>query len=318
MTQSSKHIILGFGGAIGNVLAEELIAKKERVKLVSRQGHTLTGAESAKADLLSLQDIGNAVEEASIVYLVAGLQYDAAIWREQWPKIMQNVIETCKAKRARLIFFDNVYMYGRVVGSMTEETPVIPISKKGEVRAKISEILLGEIKRGNIVASIARSADFYGPYSEKGSVPYIMAIDQLAKGKKAMWLVNTKAKHSYTYTGDCGKALYLLAKRDDSYNQIWHLPTASPPITGEEFIRIAAEKLKSKSDYKVMPKWMIRLAGMTNRNIRESYEMLYQSEFDYVFDSSKFEKQFGFAPTPYKQGIEETIEHFRQRGMIGR
>jgi nucleoside-diphosphate-sugar epimerase len=209
-------------------------------------------------------------------------------------------------------------MYGRVVGAMTEETPVNPISKKGEVRAKISEMLLGEIKRGNIVASIARSADFYGPYSEKGSVPYIMAIDQLAKGKKAMWLVNAKAKHSYTYTGDCGKALYLLAKRDDSYNQIWHLPTASPPITGEEFIRIAAEKLKSKSDYKVMPKWMIRLAGMTNRNIRESYEMLYQSEFDYVFDSSKFEKQFGFAPTPYKQGIEETIEHFRRRGMIGR
>jgi nucleoside-diphosphate-sugar epimerase len=323
MNDTSKHIILGFGGAIGNVLAEELLAHNERVKLVSRRGLGMArqqagqaGAETAAADLTRPDDVNRAVEDSSMVYLVAGLPYDTAVWREQWPKIMRNTIDACKSHKARLIFFDNVYMYGRVIGPMTEESRINACSKKGEVRAKIAEMLLSEIKQGNIVAAIARSADFYGPYSEKGSVPFILVIDNLAKGKKAMWLVNARAKHSYTHTGDCGKALYLLSKTDDSFNQVWHMPTARPAITGEEFIKIAAEKLKAKNEYEVMSKWMIKLAGITNRNIRESYEMLYQSEFDYIFDSSKFEKRFNFKPTPYEKGIENTIEHFRQRKLI--
>jgi nucleoside-diphosphate-sugar epimerase len=323
MTHPSKHIILGFGGAIGNVLAEELLANHERVKLVSRRGQGMprqhagqTGAEAAATDLTNSEDVNRVVEESSMVYLVAGLPYNTAIWREQWPKIMRNVVDACKAKNARLIFFDNVYMYGRVDGPMTEETPVNPRSKKGQVRAKIAEYLLSEIKSGHIVAAIARAADFYGPYSEKGSVPFILAISRLAKGQKALWLVNAKAKHSYTYTGDCGKALYLLAKTENAFNQVWHMPTAHPPITGEEFIRIAAEKLNAKMEFKAMPKWMIRLAGITNPNVRESFEMLYQSEFDYIFDSSKFEKRFNFNPTPYDKGIEETISHFRARGIV--
>lgn len=316
MNQPPKHIILGAGGAIGNVLTEVLLSKNETVKLVSRVGYTVPGAESAKADLTNPEETSQAIEESSIVYLVVGLPYDATIWQVQWPRIMRNTVEACKAKNAKLIFFDNVYSFGRVDGPMTEETPANPCSKKGEVRAKIAEYLMSEIKGGNITAAIARAADFYGPFSEKGSVPFILAIDNLAKGKKALWLVNAKARHSFTYTGDCGKALYLLAKADDTYNQIWHLPTASPPPTGEEFIKMVGGELGVEPSYKILRKWMLRLAGVTNNAIRESFEMLYQSEFDYIFDSSKFEKRFGFTPTPYEKGIEETIGHFKRRGLV--
>jgi hypothetical protein len=34
--------------------------------------------------------------------------------------------------------------------------------------------------------------------------------------------------------------------------------------------------------------------------------MLYQYDRDYIFDSSKFEKEFNFTPTPYKEGIHQT------------
>jgi len=316
MNQPPKHIIFGAGGAIGNVLTEELLSKKETVKLVSRAGYTVPGAESAKADLTNPEETSRVIEESSIVYLVVGLPYDAAIWQAQWPRIMQNTVAACKAKNAKLIFFDNVYLYGRVNGPMTEETPPNPRSKKGEVRARIADYLMSQIKSGNITAIIARAADFYGPFSEKGSVPFILVIDNLAKGKKAMWLVNPRVKHSYTYTGDCGKALYLLAKTGDAYNQVWHLPTASPPPTGEEFIKIVGRRLNVEPFYKTLRKWMLRLAGVTNKAIRESYEMLYQSESDYVFDSSKFEKRFDFTPTHYEKGTEETIDHFRRRGLI--
>ncbi len=42
--------------------------------------------------------------------------------------------------------------------------------------------------------------------------------------------------------------------------------------------------------------------------MKESYEMLYQYDRDYVFDSSKFEKAFGFKPTSYEAGIDEIIK----------
>lgn len=311
-----KHIILGAGGAIGNVLTEELLAKQETVKLVSRRGHDRPGTESQMADLTNPNDVMNAVEQSSIIYLVAGLEYKISVWQEQWPKIMQNTISACKAKNAKLIFFDNVYMYGRVNGPMTEDTPFNPISKKGEVRAKIASRLISEMKAGNITAIIARAADFYGPYTEKSGVPFILVIQKLAQGKKAQWLANAKIKHSFTYTGDCGKALSLLATTDDAANQVWHLPTASPPITGEEFIKIAAEYLGKKPAYTVIGKFAVRIGGIFNPTIRELYEMLYQNEYDYIFDSSKFGKRFGFKPTPYGTGIKETIEHFRQRKLI--
>jgi nucleoside-diphosphate-sugar epimerase len=312
----AKHIILGAGGAIGNILAEELLARNEDVRLVGRSSHSRQGAESQQADLSKLGDVTRVVEESSIVYLLAGLPYKYSIWQEQWPKIMQNTISACKIRNAKLIFFDNVYMYGKVTGPMTEDTPYNPCSKKGEIRAKIATLLQTEMKAGNIKGLIARSADFYGPFTEKSSVPFFLVIQKLAQGKKAQWLVNARSKHSFTYTGDCGKALYLLATNEDAANQVWHLPTARPPITGEEFIKISAEFLGKKPDYATLNKMMLRLAGLFDSTINESYEMLYQSEYDYIFDSTKFERRFGYAPTPYGAGIKKSIEHFRQRKLI--
>lgn len=310
MNMDTKHIILGAGGAIGNVLAEELISNGKKVKLVSRKGYSLPGTETGKADLADYRPMEEVIEQNSTVYLLVGLPYDIRIWLEKWPRIMQNTIEACKKRSSRLIFFDNVYMYGKVDGPMTEETPMNPSSRKGEVRARLAEMLLSEAKSGNIKALIARAADFYGPFADKSSLPFVFIFKRLADGKKARVLVSAKTKHSYTYTGDCGRSLYLLATSENAFSQVWHLPTARPPLTGEQFIEMAASKLGAKPSYTILRKWMVRLTGIFDRQVREVYEMLYQNEFDYIFDSSKFENAFNFRPTSYEAGIEQTVRHY--------
>jgi hypothetical protein len=40
--------------------------------------------------------------------------------------------------------------------------------------------------------------------------------------------------------------------------------------------------------------------------------MLYQSDSPYLFDSSKFTTEFGFAGTPYADGIRATASSFRR------
>ena len=307
-----KHIILGAGGAISRVLVKELLSDNQKIKLVSRHFKVIDGFESVKADLFNFDEVNNAVEEFSTVYLVAGLTYSIKVWNEQWPKIMRNVVEACSAKNAKLIFFDNVYSYGKVNGVMTEGTSINPSSKKGELRAKLLNYLDEEIRGKNITALVARAADFYGSYTEKSSVISISVLDKLLKGKKAQWFCNAKLKHSFTNTGDCGKALYLLSKNESNFNQTWHMPTAHPAKTGEELIKIAAENLNVKPDYTVLKKWMFKLIGTFNPLIKELTEMLYQFEDDYIFDSSKFEKKFNFTPTSYEQGIEESIKSLKR------
>jgi len=305
-----RYTILGAGGSIGNALAYELLKAKEDVRLVSRSNYSIPGAESVRADLISYKETLAAVVNSDIVYLCAGLPYDSKIWADLWPVIMQNAINACKCANAKFIFFDNVYMYGKVEGKMTETNPFNPCSKKGEVRARIVLDLENEISKKNLNAIIARSADLYGPHATKTSVPYILVIDKLMNGKDAQWMIDIKKLHSFTFTLDAAKGMVLLANCSECYNQTWHLPT-SDPIDGKTFIELVAKELGIAPDYSVLKKWMVKMIGFFSKTVYESFEMIYQSEYDYYFDSTKFNSFFNYQPKSYSSGIYETIEFLK-------
>ena len=304
--------ILGAGGTIGNELVKELTPRNEAIRLVSRNPTLVPGAaEAIAADLSNLDDTLKAVSGSRIVFLVIGLRYEIKVWRELLPRIMHNVIEATKRSGARLICFDNVYMYGKVRGPMTEETPFRPCSKKGEIRAQIATVLLNEMKAGSLTALIARSADFYGPRARTG-IPNVLVFDKLAKGAKGSWLVNDSAKHSFTLTSDAARSLVLLADSESAWNQTWHVPTAADPPTGKQFIELVAKEFGTQPKYRVLTRPMLRLAGWFDTTVRELYEMLYQYEFDYIFDSTKFTETFRFQPTSYAEGVRRTAQSYRQ------
>ncbi|MCI0417517.1 NAD-dependent epimerase/dehydratase family protein [bacterium] len=303
--------ILGAGGVIGNELSRELDRAGKRVRLVARNSKQVTAnQETMSADITNLDETIQAVTGSDVVYLLIGLKYDLKVWRELWPRIMSSTIEACKRVKAKLIFFDNVYMYGKVNGVMTEETPFHPTSKKGEIRAQIATALLDEIKAGNITALIARAADFYGP-DGRNSVFNILVFDKLSKRQKASWLVNDSVKHSFTYVPDAGKSLVLLGESEIAWNQTWHIPTSSNPPKGREFIQMIAEEFGVPPKYRVLSRPMIKLAGLFDSNIRELFEMLYQYESDYIFDSTKFVKAFNFESTAYREGIRITAKAYK-------
>ena len=219
---------------------------------------------------------------------------------------MNNVIKACIKNKSKLVFFDNVYSYGKVDGWMTEETPAKPDSEKGKIRAKLNRMIMNEIEQGNLKAIIAKAPDFYGPNSPLSFVT-IMVFDNFKKGKKAQWFADVNKKHSLIYTPDAGKATAMLGNTESAYNQVWHLPTNRNVLTGKEFIELAAKAMGVKPEYMIVKKWMARLLGLFNKPVKESYEMLYQNEYDYLFDSTKFEKAFNYQPVSYEEGIAETV-----------
>src|ERR1700760_962943 len=107
----SLHTILGANGAIATELLPVLQSNAQQIRLVSRNPKKVDGAEIFQADVLNRDQVFQAVKGSGVVYLLVGLEYNRDIWKAQWPVIMRNTIDACKAAGARLIFFDNVYMY---------------------------------------------------------------------------------------------------------------------------------------------------------------------------------------------------------------
>ena len=304
------HTLLGGNGTIATELIPILQSKGHQIRLFSRKPKPVEGAENITGDVLNRDDVFQAVNGSEVVYLLVGLEYNKKIWKTSWPVIMRNTIDACKAAGARLVFFDNVYMYGIVKGKMTESTAFNPASIKGNIRAEVDGMLLKEMNDGSLQAIIAKSADFYGPRAKTTSVAGIMVFDKMKNGKTAQWFVNAKQPHSFTFTPDAAMGLYLLATTPTAYGQTWHLPTASPALTGNQFVTIAAKYMHVKDRVQVLPKWLIQLLGLFVPIMKELGEMAYQNEYSYEFDSTKFEKAFNLKPTGYEEGIRQTAEWF--------
>jgi len=305
------HTILGAGGAIGNNLLDLLTQNGEQVRLVSRKYRPAENTESLEANVLDKSDLSEALRGSGVVYLLVGIDYSASSWEIHWPVIMENVISVCADQQIPLIFFDNIYMYGLVEGEITESTPFQPNSRKGKVRANIASMLLDAVQSGKIKALIARSADFYGPHSAQVSFLHQLVIGRHMHGKKAQWMVNPKMPHTFTYTPDAAKALYILAKDESAFGKTWHLPSSTPSLTGEELIQLSAVVCNAPRGTQVISKLMMRLLGIFVPVLRESIEMLYQYERPYHFNSQAFQKKYGFNPTPYQKGIQETVDFYR-------
>ncbi len=306
--------ILGAGGAIGIELAKALPAFTSKIRLVSRNPQKVNATDELfPADLLNADEVNKAVKGSYIVYVTVGFPYNLKVWKKSWPTFISNVIQACMEHHCKLVFFDNIYMYDQdYLNGMTEETPINPPSKKGQVRAEIAKLIMDKVKAGELTALIARSSDFYGPKVQTSMLTETV-FKPLSNGKKANWMGPVHFKHSFTFTPDAGKATALLGNTEDAYNQVWHLPTAENPPTGKEWIEAIAKELDVKPKYQALSKFLIRIIGLFVPIMKEMVEMLYQYDRDYDFDSKKFENRFKIKPTPYRDGIKEIIKSDYQK-----
>ncbi|HKL03626.1 MAG TPA: hypothetical protein VJ911_08120, partial [Cryomorphaceae bacterium] len=210
---------------------------------------------------------------------------------------------------AKLVFFDNIYLYsGDNLYPITENSPIDPPSQKGMVRAELVKMIWEAVETRSLEAVIARCADFYGPNVKDVSLLTELVLVPLSEGKTANWLVNDKVKHSFTFTEDAGRATALLGNSNQAYGRTWHLPTAKNPPTGKEWVEMAANHLGVKPRYRVVSKRMVKILGIFIPVMRSIHEMLYQYDKDYVFYSDEFEKTFSYTPTTYKEGLEKVIK----------
>jgi len=311
-----KQTILGAGGSIGIELAKYLKEYTSDIRLVNRNPKKINPTDSLlAADLTNQTDVFKAVEGSGITYVTIGFPYSVKMWKQLWVPFIQNVIDACLQYNSRLVFFDNVYAIGgNNVNHITENSPISPTSKKGEIRAAVDRLILDSIRNKKLEAIIARSPDFMGGTARDQSIPIILIYNNLVKNKKAQWFCDAKRIHSIGYVPDLAKGMAMLGNTPDAYNQVWNLPCTAEKITGEQWVKFFAEAMGKKNSYTVLPNWLVKSMGLFVPVLKEVAEMNYQYDRDYYFDSTKFNTRFHFTPTANAQAVKLTLDQLTRNG----
>ncbi|MGI9538837.1 MAG: NAD(P)H-binding protein, partial [Miltoncostaeaceae bacterium] len=124
---SDLHVVLG-AGPVGQALVESLRADDLPVRVATRSGTRVADAEVLRADISDPAGATRACAGAAVVYACVGLDYTG--WPERWPPMMAGMLAGATVAGARLVFMDNLYMYGPVEGPMREEMPLTAYSRK--------------------------------------------------------------------------------------------------------------------------------------------------------------------------------------------
>jgi len=300
---SSLHVILG-AGQIGSRLADLLLARGERVRLVRRgeAGPLRPNLEHASGDVSDLAFAEEATRGATVVYDCMNPPYH--LWPELLLPIARGALHGAAKARAKLVALDCLYMYGRPTAPLREVSPVAPCSKKGALRVELANLRLAANTRGDVRVAIGRASDFFGanlPYSAWGD----RFFQRIFAGKRGECMGDPDAPHSYTYAPDVARALATLGQRDDAMGHIWHLPT-NPAESTRTLAKRLGRALDLDVDMVRVPKLLLRTAGVFVPFMREIVEMTYQWEAPFVLDDARFRTTFGYGPTPIEEAVAET------------
>jgi nucleoside-diphosphate-sugar epimerase len=317
MTDNEElHVIFGTG-AMGMAVMDALMQSgRRRVRMVNRSGRARVpdGVEVVGGDATDEAFAREASEGASVVYFALNPPYDK--WPELFPPLQAGVIEGAASAGAKLVAMENLYMYGPTGGRpLTEDLPYAPNTRKGSVRAIMSEELMEAHTSGRVRVAIGRASDFFGPrvrVSAAGEQVFGRAVD----GKSAQLAGDPDQPHTYTYAPDVGRGLVILGEREEALGQAWHLPSPET-LTTREFVEMIFEEVGKPARVQAAPKILLRAIGLFNPGIRETIEMLYEFEEPFVVDYSKFEEAFGEQATPLRESIRGTVRWYREERPAG-
>ena len=300
-----KHFIIG-PGVIGQEIFSVLQSMNKEVYLCGRSDRNVKNY--IQLDALNKSQVIEKTKSVTHVYITIGLPYNKKLWRNQWPIIVDNIIGASLSNAFKIIFFDNVYAYGRLQNPVTEQHDLLPISQKGLTRKIIDEKLIDTMNHQKIM--IVRSPDFFGP-GASNSVCYIGFLESMLKGKQPSFIGSMGKKHSYAYTKDLARAIVKLALEEDTYNQTWHLPCYQTNSITEILDRYNHEFL-GQFTLKVISKKTHRILSVFVPILKELYEMRYQFDNDYILDFTKFSLRFPyFELTNINDAIKETVNYFK-------
>jgi nucleoside-diphosphate-sugar epimerase len=305
------HVIFGTG-AIGLATFDALRRRGQSVRLVNRSGQARVpdDVEVAGGDASDPDFAAEAARGAAVVYQTLNPPYPE--WSTQFPTLQSGVLAAAESTGARLVSMENVYMYGRPDGHpLTETRANNAHTKKGQLRARMSQELLAAHRAGRVQVAIGRASDYFGPRGGAQSNLGDRVFPAALAGKTANVLGDPDQPHTYTYIPDIGEGLAVLGEHPDAPGEIWHLPNDPETRTTRELVDMIYKLAgQPRTRLRAMPPLLLRGLSLINPIIRELLEMQYQFEEPFIVDSSKIADKLGLKATPIDMALAETLQSY--------
>lgn len=306
-----NHDIVIFGyGPVGRATADLLAAQGRKVRIAQRH-HPVDfgrGLDFVHADASDEASVMQAVEGAAQIVIALGFPYEAKLWRTAWPQAMGHILNAAARENLRVVFVDNLYMYGPQSTPLVETMPLTDYGAKPSLRAALTR--QWQAAAGEVRFAALRGSDFYGPgviNSHLGE----FAFAALARGKVPMLFDPPDILHDFAFVPDFARGVVaLLDAPDDAFGQAWHLPNAATQ-TPRALLQQAADILGVRLKLRTLPFFAVDTLGLFMPALRELKEMRFQWDRPYLVDATKFATRFNFTPTPFAEGLAATLQSFK-------
>jgi len=301
-------VIMG-AGPLGRAIAARIAEDGGTVRVLTRDGRNIgPGITPVATDLSDEAAVISACDGAETIYQCAAPPYQH--WADAFPCLQANALAAAARAGAVLVAAENLYGYG-VAGVLHEGLPLRATTRKGRLRARLSEDLMEAHAAGTARTVAGRASDFVGPGVTLAALgerfwPQILA------GKPVGWFGDPIAKHSFTLLPDFADALIRLADDPNAWGRAWHVP-ALPALTVRELCdRIAAREGLPPPRIRRTPALMLRAVGLVLPAAGEVVEMGYMFDQDFIVDHSAFDARYGPAERTWNEAIVTTVAWWRK------
>jgi nucleoside-diphosphate-sugar epimerase len=305
--------VLGAAGGIGRALTVELLDRGHHVTAVTRDGRLdpAVGARTAAADLYDPTSTLAACGDAEVVVLAAMPPYHA--WAGNFERMLDSVGDAVARVGARLVFVDNLYMYGPAAGPISERSPEHATGKSA-LRRALAQRLLDDDR---FATTVGRASDYYGPHGTN-SFLHGMIFEPALAGRTVRVMLAGDQPHTWQYLPDVARGFATLVESPEADGRAWVLP-AAPPLTQHQVIDIVSETLELPVKVRGISPGLLALASLFSRQAREGRKVAHQFDRPWVVDASTFEATFGpLEVTSHRDAIPATLAWLRAKAADGR
>jgi nucleoside-diphosphate-sugar epimerase len=325
--------ITGVTGYIGQKLLQVAVAKGHRVHGLVRDPHSIRLIQNQnvsyfKGDITEYESVVSAMKDCDAVLHTAAITQfwhkDRSVFYRVNVGGTRNVLEAaCLHKVKKLVFTSSCAVLGPSLnGPVTEDDPrVTPFENDYEISKHCAEELVKEYCHRRLFAVIVCPPRVYGPGLATKGNPIGKLIDNAIKRKLAFLPSAKNVIGNYAFIDDVVEG-HFLAMEKGLAGEKYIL--GGENLSYETFFDNIRQVSKQNIRFIRLPRRLLKMIGAANYGlsvVTNKHSHLTPKTVDRLFqnravNSEKAVRQLGYTITPFKVGVERTIQFLKSKDHV--
>lgn len=307
-----SHVVVG-AGPVGTALAEELLSRGHRVRMISRSGRRPAGLDHARLEAVALDAadpgaLAAATRGAAVLYNAAN-PADYHRWAQLWPPLAASLLAAAGDTGAVLATVGNLYPYGPVDGPIHEGLPDSATYTNGRIRAEMWADALSAHRAGRVRTVEVRASDYAGP----GVHSHLSVAATALLGRRTARVIGSADQpHTWTDTRDTARLLVAAAADESAHGRTWIVPSTPPRTQREALADLAIAAAVPVVKIASVGRRTLRVLGLVNGPLGALATTAYQFDRPFVVDDRAARAHFGLEPLPWATSVRDTLDGVRR------